>query len=100
AAIGTTAEVKQIFKGRPIVEIRSDRPVEAMRALETLPDVEKTSLFGTAVHAVLRSDRVDVRELTAKLQAQGMTIRSIDEVPPSLEDVSLDVVEKAGGTAA
>ena len=100
AAIGTVAEVKQIFKGRSIVEIRSDRPVEAMRALETLPDVEKTSLFGTAVHAVLRSDRVDIRELTAKLQAQGMTIRSIDEVPPSLEDVFLDVVEKAGGTAA
>ena len=100
AAIGTIGEVKQIFKGRPIIEIRSDRPVEAMRALDTLPEVEKTSLFGTAVHAVLRDERVHVPELKARLEAQGMTVTSIGEVPPSLEDVFLDVVERAGGTAA
>ena len=100
AAIGTTAEVKQIFKGRPIVEIRADRPVEAMRALETLPEVEKTSLFGTAVHAVLRDEHVHLEELAARLQALGTAVRSIADVPPSLEDVFLDVVEKAGGAAA
>jgi ABC-2 type transport system ATP-binding protein len=100
AAIGTTAEVKQIFKGRPIIEIRSEHPVETMRALETLPEVEKTSLFGTAVHAVLRDERVQVPDLTARLKAQGLLITSIDEVLPSLEDVFLDVVERAGGTAA
>ena len=71
-----------------------------MRALETLPEVEKTSLFGTAVHAVLRDERVHVPELKARLEAQGMTVTSIVEVPPSLEDVFLDVVERAGGTAA
>jgi ABC-2 type transport system ATP-binding protein len=100
AAIGTITEVKQIFKGRPIVEIRSDRPVDAMRVLETLPEVEKTSLFGTAVHAVLRDERVQISDLTGRLKRQGVTVTSIDEVPPSLEDVFLDVVEKAGGAAA
>jgi ABC-2 type transport system ATP-binding protein len=100
AAIGTIAEVKQIFKGRPILEIRSDRPVDAMRVLETLPEVEKTSLFGTAVHAVLRDERVQTSDLTRRLKTHGVTVTSIDEVPPSLEDVFLDVVEKAGGAAA
>jgi ABC-2 type transport system ATP-binding protein len=100
AAIGTIAEVKQIFKGRPILEIRSDRPVDAMRVLETLPEVEKTSLFGTAVHAVLRDERVQTSDLTRLLKTHGVTVTSIDEVPPSLEDVFLDVVEKAGGAAA
>ena len=55
AALGTTAEVKRIFTGRPIVEVRTPQAVAAMRALDAMPDVEKTSLFGTAVHAVLRS---------------------------------------------
>ena len=59
AAIGTTTEVKRIFAGRPIVEVRCSRPVDAMRALDDMPDVEKTSLFGTAVHAVLRQAGVD-----------------------------------------
>src|SRR5215211_976734 len=33
ATIGTVAEVKGIFASRPIVEIRADRPVDAMSAL-------------------------------------------------------------------
>lgn len=100
AALGTTTEVKRIFKGRPIVEMRTPNAVAVMRALEAMPEVEKTSLFGTAVHAVLRSAAVAPAELRSRLEAQGHTVESIEEVLPSLEDVFLDVVEKAGGAAA
>jgi ABC-2 type transport system ATP-binding protein len=100
ATIGTTNEVKGIFKGRPIVEVHGDKPVEVMRALDEMPDVEKTSLFGTAVHAVLKNDRVRATDVATGLRERGLTITAIDEVVPSLEDVFLDVVEKAGGAAA
>jgi ABC-2 type transport system ATP-binding protein len=99
AAIGTTGEVKRIFDGRPIIELRSDRPVELMRALDVLPEVEKTSLFGTAVHAVLRNDSVSTAALVALVAEKGVTVQSADEVLPSLEDVFLDVVDKAGRVA-
>jgi ABC-2 type transport system ATP-binding protein len=97
AALGTTAEVKQIFTGRPIVEVRAPQAVAVMRALDEMPDVEKTSLFGTAVHAVLRSETAKPAELAARLAATGLAVDDITEVLPSLEDVFLDVVEKAGG---
>ena len=100
AAIGTTSEVKGVFRGRPIVEVRVDRPVEAMRALDAMEDVEKTSLFGTSVHAVMRRDGTRPEEVGARLRALGLTVVSADAVTPSLEDVFLDVVDKAGGTAA
>lgn len=96
AAIGTTAEVKQVFAGRPIVEVRAKRPVEAMRALDAMADVEKTSLFGTAVHAVLRPPGISDAEVAARLRAAGLEVDAVDPVTPSLEDVFLDVVEKAG----
>jgi hypothetical protein len=67
-----------------------------MDALEALPDVEKTSLFGTAVHAVLRSPAVDVASIERSLQRDGHTLRSVSAVTPSLEDVFLDVVEGTG----
>ncbi|MGE3513309.1 MAG: ABC transporter ATP-binding protein, partial [Vicinamibacterales bacterium] len=35
AALGTTAELKGLFDGRPIVELRSPRPIEVMRLLDT-----------------------------------------------------------------
>ena len=103
AAIGTTSEVKRIFGGRPIVEVRSDRSVDAMRALDAMPDVEKTSLFGTAVHAVLRDGGAGAQAIAQRLRSLGIAVESADEVAPSLEDVFLDVVEKAErerGTAA
>jgi ABC-2 type transport system ATP-binding protein len=103
AAIGTTGEVKQVFAGRPIVEVRTREPIAAMRVLDRMPEVEKTSLFGTAVHAVLRGPGTSPAELARRLQDAALTVDRVDEVAPSLEDVFLDVVERAErsrGTAA
>ena len=94
AAMGTSRELKTVFARRPILEIHSARPVDVMRALEEIPEIEKTSVFGTAVHAVLKSE-VDLAALTRQLNARGLEIGGIDRVMPSLEDVFLDVVEHA-----
>jgi ABC-2 type transport system ATP-binding protein len=92
AALGTTDELKSIFAARPIVEVRSDRPVDAMRLLETMAEVEKTSIFGTAVHAVLASDDARAPETVRRgLAAAGMPTASIEVVTPTLEDVFLEV---------
>ena len=95
ATIGTTSEVKGIFSGRPILEVRAPAPVDAMRILDAMPEVEKTSLFGTAVHAVLRDSTLSAEGLVSRLRDRGVDVISIDAVPPSLEDVFLDVVERA-----
>jgi ABC-2 type transport system ATP-binding protein len=98
AALGTTDELKQIFTGRPILEVQAANPVEAMRLLDGMPDVEKTSVFGTAVHAVVREGG-DAGRLGERLTAAGVPARAIAPVQPSLEDVFLDVVERAGSPA-
>ena len=76
-----------------------------MSALDALPDVEKTSIFGTTVHAVLRSAGVEASRIQAALEAQGLVVQRVSVVQPSLEDVFLDVVERVeagatGGQAA
>jgi ABC-2 type transport system ATP-binding protein len=99
AAIGTIAEVKEIFRDRAIVEIRAHDPVAAMRALDDMPDVEKTSLFGTAVHAMLTSGADAQAPLAARLRAAGIDVVSEARVEPSLEDVFLEVVERTEQSA-
>jgi ABC-2 type transport system ATP-binding protein len=96
AALGTTRELKQIFADRQIFEIRTRRPVDTMRALDAMDEVEESSLFGTAVHVVLRSRGVAPSEIVTRLSARQIDVESVDPVQPSLEDVFLDVVEKAG----
>jgi ABC-2 type transport system ATP-binding protein len=94
AALGTSTALKAAFADRPIIEVATERPVAAMEALERLPDIEKTSIFGTAVHAVLKHPGVNLSTLRGELDRQGIGVRSLEIVSPSLEDVFLDVVER------
>jgi ABC-2 type transport system ATP-binding protein len=92
AALGTTEELKAVFAGRPIVEIRSERPVDVMRLLEGMKQVEKTSIFGTAVHAVLAAGNPLATEAVRRgLARAGMPDALLAVVAPSLEDVFLEV---------
>jgi ABC-2 type transport system ATP-binding protein len=94
AAIGTTTELKNVFAQRPIVEIQAPNAVDAMRVLDGLPDIEKTSLFGTAVHAVARHPGLTPAGVKAELESRGVHVTHAEQVEPSLEDVFLDVVER------
>ena len=99
AAIGTSRELKAIFANRPIIEVHGSRPVEVMRALDRMDEIQKTTVFGTAVHAVLTPGRGDGGVIRDRLTAAGLDIRALGQVQPSLEDVFLDVVETAGAEA-
>ena len=97
AALGSTTELKRIFEGRTILEVQSTDPVQAMRALDAMDEVEKTSVFGTAVHAVMRTNEsASPERLRARLAQSGVAPRRIEPVEPSLEDVFLEVVTEAG----
>jgi ABC-2 type transport system ATP-binding protein len=95
AALGTTADLRRVFDGRTIVEIQSANPIEAMRQLDRMPEIEKTSVFGTAVHAVLREHRDGLDAVRDHLEQSGVAVTGIAPVQPSLEDVFLEVVEGA-----
>jgi ABC-2 type transport system ATP-binding protein len=94
AALGTIAALKRVFADRPILEVRAPQPVAAMRRLDAMADVEKTSIFGTAVHAVLRRGPARPEAIAEQLRAAGIDAecRIVD---PSLEDVFLDIVERS-----
>jgi ABC-2 type transport system ATP-binding protein len=100
AALGTTSELKTRFDDRPIYEIRASDPVGAMTVLDKLPSVEKTSLFGTALHAVVRTRQTTDADLKRALTDAGLSVTSIGSVVPSLEDVFLDVVDRLAAKSA
>ena len=96
AALGSTEELKHTFAGRSIVEIQAANPVEAMRLLDAMPEIEKTSVFGTAVHAVLHGgSAISADALKGRLTNAGVPVAGIGPVQPSLEDVFLEVAERA-----
>ena len=94
AALGTPAELKDMFADRLILEIRAPNPVEAMHRLDEIPEIEKTSIFGTSVHAILRTRDISPAMIAVRLRDAGIEAE-IKVVEPSLEDVFLDVVERS-----
>ena len=98
AALGTTSELKGRFAGRSIVEVDTTNAVAAMRILQDAPEVEKTSVFGTAIHAVLHHGQEDVERLRGRLTAAGLAVSAIAPVEPSLEDVFLDVMDRTAAS--
>lgn len=94
AALGTVSELKKVFEGRRILELRVSNPVHAMRVLEDVAGVEKTSIFGTAVHAVLPPG-ADPDVVGSTLRNAGLETASWAFVEPSLEDVFLEVAQRS-----
>ncbi|MPZ19008.1 MAG: ATP-binding cassette domain-containing protein [Luteitalea sp.] len=92
AAFGTTTDFKRVFEGRPIVEVQTANPVDVMTILDARAEVEATSLFGTAVHAVLTDPALGPDTVRGWLTAEGVPIGDVTFVAPSLEDVFLDLV--------
>jgi ABC-2 type transport system ATP-binding protein len=99
AAMGTVQELKAIFADRTVIEVRTPSPMEALRALDDLAPVERASLFGAALHVRLKPGARDIQAVRARLESQGIAVESIGIVQPSLEDVFMDVVERAGGAS-
>ena len=96
------AEVKGIFKGRPIVEIRADKPVDAMRILDRTAGRREDQPVRHRGARRAAGRRMSASTICARESSRqaGVTVEAIEPVLPSLEDVFLDVVDRAGGAAA
>lgn len=93
-AEGTPAELKRERMPGIVLEIRTDRPVEALTHVEAHPQVREAALYGSAVHAVV--ERGDAGQALANLLAErGVPVTGIEPILPSLEDVFVAAVEGA-----
>ncbi|HJW44045.1 MAG TPA: ABC transporter ATP-binding protein [Geothrix sp.] len=91
-ARGTPHEVKVLLPD-DILEIRVERPFEALERLEASGLVQEAALFGDALHAVVGEAGGGAPALARFLGEQGFTVEAIQPVPPSLEDVFVSLIE-------
>jgi ABC-2 type transport system ATP-binding protein len=91
-ARGTPQEVKALFPD-DILEIRVERPFEALERLEASGLVRETALFGDALHVVVGEAGTGAPSLARLLEDQGFVVEAIQPVRPSLEDVFVSLIE-------
>ncbi len=96
-AEGAPSEIRQReMAGRHLLEVKVDRPQDAVDLLKGEAGAWRTSLFGDRLHLVTDEDADRaIRTLTDMLRSHGVRVISAREGRFSLEDVFLSVVERA-----
>jgi ABC-2 type transport system ATP-binding protein len=61
--------------------------LEAVEMLSKLPGIAQARLYGDRALAIVRSEEWSSDSLSARLRQEGITVRSVENVEPTLEDV-------------
>lgn len=91
---GSPRELKTQYLLHPILEVESDRAVEAMSILETQPWVLGISLFGNWIHVTVEDEMGGREQTSALLAARRLQVKRIDRILPTLEDVFIHLIEE------
>jgi ABC-2 type transport system ATP-binding protein len=95
-ALDTPARLREAMHV-PLLELQVEDGPRAVEALQGAPEVLQAGLFGRAVHVMVRDLESAAVALPARLAAQGVRLRSMEPIPPSLEDVFVALITEAGG---
>ena len=92
-ALGTVAELKEVFAGRALIEVSCPRVLEAQERLEKEDWVLEASVFGTRIHLVVADAETGIRRARETLDAGGFAPLAVERILPSLEDVFIHCIE-------
>lgn len=90
-AVGTPERLKEEELGGRIIEIDCQDPGAALGALRQ-SGFSEVSMFANSLHVNVTGKEEAVSAIRASLEEKGIGIERIEEVPPSLEDVFLNVI--------
>ncbi|MGQ9567980.1 MAG: ABC transporter ATP-binding protein [Anaerolineae bacterium] len=93
-ARGSPEEIKAQMPG-DVLEVDCDRPDAAIPLLRASGLCEEVALYGALIHAVGQGMQEKIGLLRSLLEAQGVRVRNMEVIPPSLEDVFIAAVRQA-----
>lgn len=92
-AIGNPEQLKTDIMQEKVFELICDRPNEAMDDLEGIDAIKESALFGQTLHVVVYDEDAAMRQIPEVLATSGYTVKTIETITPSLEDVFVSLIE-------
>jgi ABC-2 type transport system ATP-binding protein len=94
-AEGTPSGIKSQQSGH-VLEFIVDQPQRAADLLKSKTENWRVSLFGERLHMITdENPAAAIKETTKQLEEKGLHVTSAREIPLSLEDVFISIVERA-----
>ncbi len=92
-ASGGPSELKHAYLKNPVLEVECDNVIEALGILQGQAWVMETSVFGTYLHVSVGGEE-EKQRVEGVLAEQGIRVRRIERIVPSLEDVFIHLIER------
>ncbi|HVP38277.1 MAG TPA: ABC transporter ATP-binding protein [Candidatus Saccharimonadales bacterium] len=93
--LDSPAALQRALEGT-VLGVRAEPLRPARDALLGLPAVRRAVVFGDRLHVVVGDAAADLPAVQAALQAAGCRVLSAEALEPSMEDVFIEHVERAG----
>jgi ABC-2 type transport system ATP-binding protein len=91
-ATGSPAQLRETALGGELLLVACDALGSTLAALQGAPDVLDCSVFGDALHILVRSAANSLRDLPGFLAAKGLNPGRMAPIAPSLEDVFVQLI--------
>jgi ABC-2 type transport system ATP-binding protein len=96
-AHGSPVDIKETKMRGQVLEIDCDQPALAIPVLREMGAFEEVALYGALIHAVAPDVEVLKQQVARRLADEGVQVRTIDTIAPSLEDVFISSVRLPHG---
>jgi ABC-2 type transport system ATP-binding protein len=90
-AEGTPTELRKKYMTRDVLEVNVDKVVDALDIL--LRNGIDAAIFGSVLHVTVEDVQTGSARISEVLEASGITLRGIEKIVPSLEDVFVTLIE-------
>ena len=96
---GSPGELKTKYLSNPIFEAETGNADAAIKILDNIPWIKSSAYFGEYIHITLNKDELnnaDMRknEIMDILGKDNISVKRIERIAPSLEDVFVNLLEK------
>jgi ABC-2 type transport system ATP-binding protein len=96
-ALGTPSDLKLKTLSQGVMEVECDPLILALDLLKKEPWISEAAVFGDSLH-VIGKEGIDLKqEITALFQREGILLKRIEWIRPSLEDVFVSLIEREEG---
>ena len=93
-ALGTPSELKLKTLSQGVLEVECDPLVPALDLLKKATWVSESAVFGDGLHVIGKEGVALEREIDALFQKNGILLKRMGTIRPSLEDVFVSLIEK------
>jgi ABC-2 type transport system ATP-binding protein len=93
-ALGSPDELKKSLGEGHLLNLESSDLLGSMTALEGCPGVQDVAVFGSGLHIKVDQASAAVPEVRKTLERAGITIKHLEPITPSMEDVFVSLIEQ------